>query len=48
MSVEFGPVHTFPADELEPASLLNTNLRVWAEIGRAKLPDASIVGPRRR
>jgi flagellar motor switch protein FliN/FliY len=44
MSVEFGPVHTGPPAELEPASLLELPLRVWAEIGRAKMPAASVVG----
>jgi hypothetical protein len=43
MSVEFGPVH-LPADELEPASILTTNLRVWAEIGRTKMPASTVVG----
>jgi flagellar motor switch/type III secretory pathway protein FliN len=44
MSVEFGPVHTLPSDELEAASLLDTKLRVWAEIGRTKMPAATVVG----
>jgi flagellar motor switch protein FliN/FliY len=44
MSVEFGPVHTLPGIELEPASLLNTELRVWVEIGRTRMPAASVVG----
>jgi flagellar motor switch/type III secretory pathway protein FliN len=44
MSVEFRPVHTLPTDELEPASLLNTNLRVWAEVGRTRMPASSVVG----
>jgi flagellar motor switch protein FliN/FliY len=44
MSVEFGPVHTLPGDELEAASLLNTELRVWVEIGRTRMPAASVVG----
>ena len=44
MSVQFGPVHTGPPAELEPASMLEMSLRVWAEIGRAKMPAASVVG----
>jgi flagellar motor switch/type III secretory pathway protein FliN len=44
MSVEFGPVHSLPTDELGAGSLLDTNLRVWAEIGRTKMPAASVVG----
>jgi flagellar motor switch protein FliN/FliY len=44
MSVEFGPVHAFAADELEPGSLLDTDLRVWVEIGRTQMPAASVVG----
>jgi hypothetical protein len=44
MTVEFRPVHTLPTDELEPASLLNTSLRVWAEVGRTRMPASSVVG----
>lgn len=44
MSVEFGPVHSQPAEELEPASLLDTSLRVWAEVGRTRMPASSVVG----
>jgi flagellar motor switch protein FliN/FliY len=44
VSVEFGPVHTLLPDELEAASLLDTKLRVWAEIGRTNLPAATVVG----
>jgi flagellar motor switch protein FliN/FliY len=44
MTVEFGPVHTMPAEELEPASLLDTTLRVWAELGRTRMPAATVVG----
>jgi flagellar motor switch/type III secretory pathway protein FliN len=44
MSVEFRPVHSLPMDELEPASLLNTELRVWVEIGRTHLPASTVVG----
>jgi flagellar motor switch protein FliN/FliY len=31
-------------EELEPGSLLDTTLRVWAEIGRTKMPAAFVVG----
>src|SRR5436190_17892666 len=44
MNVEFGPVHSLPPEKLEAASLLDTKLRVWAEIGRAKMPAAAVVG----
>ena len=44
MSVEFGPVHSLPPEELEAASLLDTRLRVWAEIGRTRMPAATVVG----
>jgi flagellar motor switch protein FliN len=44
MSVEFGPVHSLPPDELEAGSLLDTSLRVWAEIGRTQMPAATVVG----
>jgi flagellar motor switch protein FliN/FliY len=44
MSVEFGPVHSMPSEELEPGSLLDTPLRVWVEIGRTHMPAASVVG----
>jgi flagellar motor switch protein FliN len=44
MSVEFSPVHSFPGEELEAASLLDTELRVWVEIGRTRMPAASVVG----
>lgn len=44
MSVEFGPVHSLPAEELGAGSLLDTGLRVWAEVGRTKMPAASVVG----
>ena len=44
MSVEFGPVHSLPSHELEAGSLINTELRVWAEIGRTRMPAASVVG----
>jgi flagellar motor switch protein FliN/FliY len=44
MSVEFRPVHSLPPDELEAASLLDTKLRVWAEIGRTQMPASTVVG----
>jgi flagellar motor switch/type III secretory pathway protein FliN len=44
VSVEFGPVHSLPPEELEAASLLDTKLRVWAEIGRTKMPASTVVG----
>jgi flagellar motor switch/type III secretory pathway protein FliN len=44
VSVEFGPVHSMPPEELEPASLLDLGLRVWAEVGRTRMPAASVVG----
>ena len=44
MSVEFGPVHSLPPEELEAASLLDTTLRVWAEIGRTQMPASTVVG----
>ena len=30
--------------ELEPEELLDLRLRVWAELGRARMPTAAIVG----
>jgi flagellar motor switch/type III secretory pathway protein FliN len=44
MTVEFGPVHSLPPDELGAGSLLDTTLRVWAEIGRTHMPAATVVG----
>jgi flagellar motor switch protein FliN len=44
VSVEFGPVHSLPPEELEASSLLDTKLRVWAEIGRTQMPAATVVG----
>jgi flagellar motor switch protein FliN/FliY len=37
-------MRSMPADELEPGSLLDMPLRVWAEIGRTKMPAAYVVG----
>ena len=40
-----GPVHGVPAEgDLEPGSLLDLRLRVWAEVGRTRMPAASVVG----
>jgi flagellar motor switch protein FliN len=44
VSVEFGPVHSLPPEELEASSLVDTRLRVWAEIGRTRMPAATVVG----
>jgi flagellar motor switch protein FliN len=44
MSLEFDPMPSVPADELEAGSLLDMPLRVWAEIGRTRLPAAFVVG----
>jgi flagellar motor switch/type III secretory pathway protein FliN len=44
MTVEFGPVHSMPSEELEAGSLLDTKLRVWAEIGRTHMPASTVVG----
>lgn len=44
MTVEFGPVHSLPAEELEAGSLMSLSLRVWAEVGRTQMPAASVVG----
>jgi flagellar motor switch protein FliN/FliY len=44
MSLELGPMSSSPSDELESAALLDMPLRVWAEIGRTKLPAAFVVG----
>jgi flagellar motor switch/type III secretory pathway protein FliN len=34
----------FPTGELEPSALMDMRLRVWAEIGRAQMPAAFVVG----
>lgn len=44
MSFEFEPMQSLPSDELEPTSLLDMPLRVWAEIGRTRMPAAFVVG----
>ena len=43
MSTEMDPVDA-ELDELEPGTLLDMPLRVWAEIGRARMPAAYVVG----
>lgn len=44
MSDHYGPVHSAPDGELEGSSLLDLPLRVWAEVGRTRMPAASVVG----
>ena len=44
MTVEFNAMQSMPADELEPSTLLDMPLRVWAEIGRTQMPAAFVVG----
>lgn len=46
MSTDFGPLEDGYdlAEELEPAALLDLPLRVWAEVGRTRMPAASVVG----
>lgn len=44
MSLDFEPFEDDAAAELPPSSLLDMPLRVWAEIGRTKLPAAFVVG----
>ena len=44
MSVEFESMDSMPSEDLEPGSLLDMPLRVWAEIGRAHMPAAYVVG----
>ena len=47
MSTDFGPLQSGGYDmpeELEPAALLDLPLRVWAEVGRTRMPAASVVG----
>ena len=49
MTTEFSSMDALPREpaaelELEPAALLDTKLRVWAEIGRTHLPAATGVG----
>ena len=39
-----GDLNPAACNELEPGSLLDMPLRVWAEIGRTKMPAAFIVG----
>ncbi len=50
MSTEFVPLEPPvdpldpPSQPLDPSSLLDMPLRVWAEIGRARMPAAFVVG----
>jgi flagellar motor switch/type III secretory pathway protein FliN len=45
VSADFEPMHDLADEaELEPAALLDMPLRVWAEIGRAQMPAAFVVG----
>jgi flagellar motor switch protein FliN/FliY len=45
MTADFGPLDAgYPAEELEPEALLDLPLRVWAEVGRTRMPAASVVG----
>lgn len=46
MSADFGPLEAGYdlSEELEPAALLDLPLRVWAEVGRTRMPAASVVG----
>jgi flagellar motor switch protein FliN/FliY len=41
---DFEPLHEPPDDALQPDALLDMPLRVWAEIGRAQMPAAFVVG----
>ena len=47
MTADFGPLEPGGYDlpeELEPSALLDLPLRVWAEVGRTRMPAASVVG----
>jgi flagellar motor switch/type III secretory pathway protein FliN len=45
VSSEFAPLDDLDLDgELEPAALMDMPLRVWAEIGRVRMPAAFVVG----
>jgi len=45
VSTDFAPLEgLLPEPELEPAALLDMPLRVWAEIGRVRMPAAFVVG----
>ena len=45
MSSDFLPMDGLDLEaELEPAALLDMPLRVWAEIGRVRMPAAFVVG----
>jgi len=45
MTADFGPLDAgYPSEELEAEALLDLPLRVWAEVGRTRMPAASVVG----
>jgi flagellar motor switch protein FliN/FliY len=44
MTAKLGATDALPTGELEPNTLLDMRLRVWAEIGRAQMPAAFVVG----
>ena len=45
MTGDFAPLDAgYDCEELEPAALLDLPLRVWAEVGRTRMPAASVVG----
>jgi flagellar motor switch protein FliN len=45
VSSDFAPLDDLELDgELEPAALMDMPLRVWAEIGRVRMPAAFVVG----
>jgi flagellar motor switch protein FliN len=44
VSSDFVPMDLEPELELEPSALLDMPLRVWAEIGRVRMPAAFVVG----
>jgi flagellar motor switch protein FliN/FliY len=47
MTADFGPLDAgYPIhdEELEAEALLDLPLRVWAEVGRTRMPAASVVG----
>ena len=45
MSSDFVPMDALELEaELEPAALMDMPLRVWAEIGRLRMPAAFVVG----
>jgi flagellar motor switch/type III secretory pathway protein FliN len=44
VSSDFVPMELEPEPEFEAAALLDMPLRVWAEIGRVRMPAAFVVG----